>query len=203
MHEACVRVSGVDLRTWMTEEVSGIGERFASSIVAHIPADQWRIRVGATDLGASSIAALLFHMTLHCDLAITTVVRHHAPLRLEWSERLGLAGWASTAGLSEAEDPSLTSALDLDALVEYHHAVQAATLDWLDRVAITVLDSVPDSEYRLGHLAGVGASEVPWLIRMWSGRSIGWFAQWPAVGHRQGHLGEMTGIRSQLGRSPF
>jgi hypothetical protein len=38
---------------------------------------------------------------------------------------------------------------------------------------------------------------------MWDGKPTAWFVQWEAVGHVQGHLGEMISVRSRLGLSPF
>ena len=44
---------------------------------------------------------------------------------------------------------------------------------------------------------------VPWLYAMWRDKPGAWFVQWEAIGHVQGHVGEMISVRSRLGLSPF
>lgn len=192
----------MDLRTWMTEELSGVQLRVHSSIAAHIPHDRWHERPGHAGREANSVASALFHMTLHHDLAITTVVRNQPPLVEQWRNALGISGWSPSTGLSEAENARFTSGLDPVALIGYHDAVWAASETWLSRVAMTALDVVPQTAFRLTKV-GVTDDEVPWLHRMWVGKPISWFAQWPMIGHPLSHLGELTATRSQLGLSPF
>jgi hypothetical protein len=62
---------------------------------------------------------------------------------------------------------------------------------------------VPPTGTRIAELAGVTPEAVPWLHSMWTGKPNAWFLQWEAIGHRQGHLGEMVSVRSRLGLSPF
>ena len=55
----------------------------------------------------------------------------------------------------------------------------------------------------MADLAGVTREAVPWLHAMWQGKPGGWFVQWEAIGHVQGHVGEMVSVRNRLGLSPF
>jgi len=190
----------VDLRTWIAAEHDGLQERFAHAVAAHVPATRWRERAGD---GGSSIAWLVLHGAWHEDLAMRPAVQGVEPVLARWRADVGLAGVAPAGGLGEAEDPAITAALDLEALAAYAAAVHDATARWLADADLAVLPDVPPAGPRIAELAGVTADEVPWLHAMWGGKPTAWFLQWEAVGHRQGHLGEMVSVRSRLGLSPF
>jgi hypothetical protein len=206
----------VDLRTWITADLAAVRTRFRNGIVPHVPAEQWTTRLraitdasdpasrhGTTGGPSSSIAGLLFHMSYHHDLAINTAVLGSSPLLVAHRDALGIAGAAPAAGLAEREDPDIVDALDTTALLDYADAVIATTLDWMGHVAITSFDSIPDASWRIEHEAGVRRDDVPWLHDMWTGKPVSWFVQWEAIGHGHTHVGEMTGLRGQLGHSPF
>jgi len=189
----------VDLRAWITAEHEGLRERFAGAIAAHVPPARWREQAG----GGSSIAWLVLHGAWHEDLAMTAAVQGQPPLMLRWRGDVGLAGVEPAGGLGEAEDPDITAALDLEAVAAYAGAVHDGTAHWLAGVDLAVLPDVPPAGTRISELAGVTADAVPWLHSMWAGKPTAWFLQWEAIGHRQGHLGEMVSVRSRLGLSPF
>lgn len=189
----------MDLRTWILSDLDDAHERFATSIAAHVPPERWRERPG--DAG-SSIAALRFHAARHADLAVSTAVRGEAPVATAWWKRLGLDGAPAAAGLAEAEDTELTSALDLDALGGYAVAVHDAIAGWLTFVDLEELDGVPSVGPHLEE-AGIATDDLPWLHRQWGARPVSWFVRWPAIGHVHGHVAEMTAVRARLGLSPF
>ena len=201
---------GVDLRTWITTDLTALRDRFHHGIAAHVPPERWTARITPGDddpqrpgRPSSSIAWLLFHLSYHQDLAISSAVLGRAPLLVERRGGLGIAGAAPEAGLPEREDPVLADALDPQALSAYFDDVVAATLVWVGHSHPDALDAVPDACRRIEDEAGVRAAEVPWLHAMWEGKPVAWFAQWEAVGHGHTHVGEMTGLRGQLGLSPF
>src|SRR5207244_10582457 len=107
------------------------------------------------------------------------------------------------SGLGEAEDPAVTTAVDLEALPAYADAVHDATATWLAGVDLAALADVPPAGARIAALAGVEPDAVPWLHSMWAGKPASWFLQLEAIGHRQGHLGEMVSVRRRLGLSEF
>jgi hypothetical protein len=192
------------LRDWMISDHAGVIGRFEQAIVAHVPRDRWTEQV---DGGGTSIAALLYHLSRHQDLAVNVAVRGVDAVWSTYAVGLGVADHAPTAGLSETEDPILTQLLDLDALVAYARAVHDGTQAWLGGLAddgslARLLDEVPATGTRLD-AAGVSAAAVPWLHTMWGGRSCGWLLQWPGVGHGHAHVGEATSIRNRMGLSPF
>jgi hypothetical protein len=145
----------------------------------------------------------VLHTAWHEDLAMQAAVQGIEPLLATWRADVGLATVAPAGGLGEAEDPAITAAADLDALAAYATAVHEATGRWLATADLASLPDVPPASPRIAALAGVTADAVPWLHSMWAGKPAGWFVQWEAIGHRQGHLGEMVSVRSRLGLSPF
>jgi hypothetical protein len=189
----------VDLCALITAEHGGLRDLFAHAITPHVPPAHWRERAGD---GGSSIAWLVLHTAWHEDLAMAVAVQGREPLLATWRGDVGLAAVAPTGGLGEAEDPTITAAVDLEALTAYAGAVHEATATWLDGADLDALDDVPAASARIADLAGVTSAAVPWLHAMWTGKPVGWFLQWEAVGHRQGHLGEMVSVRSRLGLSP-
>ena len=190
----------VDLRAWISTEHDGLRERFDRAVAANVPTPRWRERAGD---GGSSIAWLVLHTAWHEDLAMQSAVQGTEPILAQWRSDLGLAVAPASGGLEEAETPSITAALDLEALQAYAAAVHDATDRWLAAADLSTLPEVPPSGDRIADLAGVTATDVAWLHSMWAGKPIAWFLQWEAVGHRQGHLGEMVSVRSRLGLSPF
>jgi hypothetical protein len=208
MTEGCHRVrrrrrlyaGGVDLRAWIAAEHDGLQDRFVHAVAAHVPPARWRERAGD---GGSSIAWLLLHTAWHEDLAMQAAVLGVEPLLATWRADVGLAAVAPAGGLGETEDAAITAAADLDALAAYAAAVHEATGRWLATADLADLPDVPPAGPRIAALAGVTADAVPWLHSMWAGKPAGWFVQWEAIGHRQGHLGEMVSVRSRLGLSPF
>ena len=129
--------------------------------------------------------------------------RDHSPLFFEHTGALGVERAGPTAGLSEREDPDLSAALDLDALVIYANAVFDGTATWLERIDTMALDSIPDTGRRLTDSAKLSVDEVGWLHRMWDDKPVWWLIQWPVVGHGHAHVGEAISVRNRMGLSPF
>lgn len=196
---------GVDLRSWIRADLTGVATRFTQAVAGHVPPERWTDRIPGTGSGraSSSIAGMLLHLSYHHDLAVSTATLDRPPLMAGWRDRLGLADAPPELGLSEQEDTTAVDGLELGALVEYFHAVTDLTTAWVTKVSTYALDTVPASSRRLEQRAGVRRSEVPWLHAMWEGRTVGWLVQWEAVAHPYSHLGEMIALRNHLGLSPF
>jgi hypothetical protein len=189
----------MELRDWISAEHEGVLTRFDRSIVDVVPEERWRERAG---VGGSSIAFLLFHTAYHADLATSSVLGGSEALIATWRDSLGLGAFPAHAGLAEAEDPALTTALDLDAARAYAVTVHEAISRWLSGADLAALDTVPDSAAALA-AAGVTPDAVPWLYTMWHDKPAAFFLQWEAIGHRVNHVGEMISVRNRLGLSPF
>jgi hypothetical protein len=197
--EGCEKVSPVDLRSWILADHGGLWTRLQSAVVAHVPTERWRERPGGA---GASIAWLLLHVATHQDLAVQGVVRGEALVGKSWAGPLGLDDRFPAVALGEAEQPDVTARLDLDALAGYAATVHDATHRWLTDLDLARLDDVPDTSPRM-QAGGAGDDVVPWLHAMWKDKPVGWFIQWEAIGHVQGHLGEMISVRGRLGLSPF
>lgn len=195
----------MDLQQWIANDHASVLTRFENAVGVRVPVDRWKDSTTAEQGGVtSSIAWLLFHATMHQDLAINTAVRNHAPMLAEHRDALGLAGMSPSAGLTEAEDHAVTDALDLGALHTYVAAVNAGTQEWIEKISIMALDSIPTSSWRLEHKAGIPADgQLSWLHTMWTDKPVSWLVQWECIGHGHAHVGEMTSVRNRLGFSRF
>jgi hypothetical protein len=191
----------VDLRDWIVDDLEAVRGRFLGAVASPVPRERWRERA---DGGGSSIAALVLHVTVHQDLAVETALQGQPPMFADRVSALGLPVDASPlAGLQEAEDPSITGAVDLDALEAYAADVHDAARRALDGGALDDLARQPPASERLTDLAGVSYDEAPWLHAMWSGKPAAWFVRWELIGHAQGHVGEMVSVRDRMGYRPF
>jgi DinB superfamily len=189
----------MDLRQWILDEHAAVMARFEQSIEAQVPLERWPDPAGT---GGASIAWLAFHTAYHQDLAVNAVLGDRPTVLAEQRTGLGVADAPPELGLGEAEQPELTTALDLAALTRYVHTVHDRTAAWLatlDPAALSVPAAGPE---RLA-VAGVAEAAVPWLYRMWADKPVSWFVQWEAIGHRVNHVGEMVSVRNRLGLSPF
>ena len=190
----------MDLREWLVGDLEAVRTRFVGAIAAHVPLQRWTERA---DGGGSSIAALLLHVSVHQDLALRTALAGRPPLYAERADELGLGGASPVASLQEAEDPTVTGSLDLDALQGYAEAVHREAVSVLGGLGDTDLARVPPAEQRLTDLGGVAFADAPWLHAMWAEKPGAWFVRWELIGHAQGHVGEMVSVRDRLGHRPF
>jgi hypothetical protein len=188
-----------DLRSWIATEHASVLTRFEQSIGAHVPRERWTDPAGK---GGSSIAWLVFHSTLHADVAVNSVLRGGPPVVEGMRGRLGLADFPTVAGLGEAEMRDVTAALDLDRLGDYLDTVHAGIQTWVESAPEAAFSAEADGPAGLER-AGMDEDDVPWLYRLWSGQPASFFLQWEAIGHRINHVGEMVSVRNRLGLSPF
>lgn len=190
----------MDVHTWIGNDLETVRSKLTDSVLSVVPAQRW---VEQIDDGGSSIAYLLLHIARHQDLAVTTAIRNRPPLFTAHSTALGLADAPSSVGLPEREDPTVTSAIPPESLVNYLDTVFAATKAWLDDVGDMALDTVPSTSGRLASKAALSADEVGWLHRMWADKAVWWLVQWPVIGHGHAHVGEAISVRNRMGLSPF
>ncbi len=193
-------LQGVDLHGWMTSDLASLRGKLFDGVVGLVPVQYWREQA---DGGGATLNGLLLHLARHHDLAVNAVIRDREPLFIAHRDALGLAGAPSGVGIAEAEDRSLSAAVDTAALARYLIDVFDTSAAWLDALGSLVLDSVPHSDYRLTTRAALDRDELPWLFAMWEGKPIWWLVQWPVIGHGHAHVGEATSIRNRLGFSPF
>ncbi len=190
----------MDLRAWLLDAQSDLRTRLFRQVIDVVPTQRWTEQV---DGGGSSIAWILLHLARHQDLAITTAIRNHPPLYLAHRDMLSLADAPTSAGIAEREDAAVASAPSPEALVTYVDAVFRATHEWTEKLSSMALDSIPDTARRLEQLALLDPTEFDWMFAMWGAKTVGWFVQWPAIGHAQNHVGEALSVRNRMGLSPF
>ena len=190
----------MDLRAYLLDALADLRGRLFGSVIEHVPAARWTERA---DGGGSSIAWLLLHMARHQDLAVQTAIRNQPPLFLSERDALGLGAMATSAGLTEHEDPAVSAAPSSDALINYVVGVFAGTQRWMQRVSAMALDSIPATPRRLDKHALLPRDDVPWLYDNWTGKTVNWFVQGPVLGHGHNHVGEAISVRNRLGLSPF
>lgn len=190
----------MDLHEWMVTDLAAVRSKLFDSVVALVPATRWHEQ---TDGGGTTIAGLLFHVARHQDLAVNTVIRNHAPLFVHHASALGLAGAPAGVALAEKEDLAVTTRLNDEALLSYVAEVFDGTQQWLAELGTLALDIEPHCDYRLTHKGALTEAEFPWLYKMWNGKALWWFVQWPVIGHANAHVGEAISIRNRMGLSPF
>jgi hypothetical protein len=91
--------------------------------------------------------------------------------------------------------------VDAPALRDYRAAVGRATRAWVEAIDPGLLERpLPDAGQR-AQAAGAFAPVAKRLASFWDGRTGAWFLHWLALGHNQGHLGEILHLRL-LDRQP-
>jgi len=190
----------MDLRTWLLDSHADLNTKLLGSVMHQVPIESWQVQA---DGGGSSITWLVLHLARHHDLALTTAIRDHAPLFEAHRADLGLADTGPGVGLPEREDPAISALVGADALTAFAVAVFESSANWLDGLSAMALDTVPDTARRLEQHAHLPVDSFDWLYRMWSGKTVGWFVQWPVIGHGNAHVGEAISVRNRLGFSPF
>ena len=188
----------MDLRTWITGDLTSLRNRLDGSVLNILPADRMADEI---DGGGIAPIYVLWHMTRHHDVAVNGVLRTVDPVLDRWADAVGLDGdpWR---GLAEAQDTDLVSLLDPEAVAAYTLDVIDETTGWMDGGDLGVLDSVPDSAAALERI-GTPSDRFDWLYDMWDGKPGSFFLAWEAVGHGYNHLGELISLRNRLGLSPF
>lgn len=191
----------MDLQGWITSEHAANWARFTDGVATRVPVDRWKEH---PDDGGSCLAQLVFHVSLHADMALNAVVLGKSPLVNTWRDRLGLTNLLPHKGLPEAEDAGVVANIQVPSLVDYAAAVHEATRVWLaDPTHLDLLDEVPPASERLRKHGLVSVDSVPWLHAMWTDKPVSWFVQWECMGHALNHLGEMVAVRNRMGLSPF
>ena len=163
-----------------------------------VPRERWRERV---DGGGIAPLYVVWHTARHHDVAVNGVLRGHAPVLDDWSERVGIDG-DTWRGLAEGEDHELVDQLDPEAVGQYMLAVLDTSIEWLARGSLPDPASVPDSQSAL-RLLDTPEDRFAWLYAMWENKPAQFFVGWEAVGHGYNHLGELMSIRNRMGLSPF
>ncbi|HJL89535.1 MAG TPA: hypothetical protein QF905_04285 [Acidimicrobiales bacterium] len=188
----------MDLRTWITNDLTSLRTRLDSGVFSLLPADRMSERVDGGGVAAVYVA---WHTARHHDLAVNGVLRGVDEVLDTWGDRVGVVG-DTWRGLAEGEDLDLVQQLDPAAVGQYLLAVIDSTLGWVSTGDLTVLDTVPDSTAALERI-GTPEDRFDWLYSMWNEKPAHFFLAWEALGHGFNHLGELITLRNRLGFSRF
>jgi hypothetical protein len=187
----------VDLSQWLVAEHDDTAARLRGQVLDLVPQDRRLERPG----GGSPILWNAFHIARHASLALAVLSAGAGSGSPVWLEELVRnEGSVAIAGLEEAPAPwgDSLSAADVDSYLE---EVLTRTREFLADPGVD-FDAVPDVSGGLVR-AGIGAGEVIWLQKMWTGKPAAWLVRWPLTGHVCNHVGEMLATRNRMGLNPF
>ena len=184
----------MELSSWLVAEHDDAMQRLSGQILDIVPAERRRERLP----GANSVDWTVFHIARHASLALR--VLGHDPAM---SDAL-LAGAAAevtapSAGLQETEQPWLAQ-IETPQLEAYSLSVLDEVRAFLSRQDAAGVDVAPDVTAAL-RTAGLDEQQFGWLYQQWSTPHL--LFRWPLTGHIIHHVGELTGVRNQMGLSPF
>ncbi|CAN5232236.1 hypothetical protein BH09ACT6_BH09ACT6_12480 [soil metagenome] len=186
----------MNVSQYLVDELDDTARRLTGQILELVPLDRHQERLP----GANSITWITFHVARHAALALSIVngTAGHPDPRLE--------GFVSEAtlggnGLQEVQQPFAESLVPA-AVNAYAESVLADVRSFLLTVTEENLHDLPDVETALA-AAGIEADTFDWLYRMWADQPVAFLIRWPLVGHVTHHVGELTGLRNQMGLSPF
>jgi hypothetical protein len=188
----------MNLKSWVAADVASLRQRLAGGFVNVVGPERWRDRI---DGGGIAPVYVVWHTARHHDVAVNLVLRDHAEVLDDWSDRVGITS-DTWRGLAEGEDHELVEQLDPEAVGAYLLAVLDTTVDWLERGDLPDLTSTPDSHRALRSI-GTPEDRFDWLYGMWADKPAQFFLSWEAVAHGYNHLGELISIRNRMGLSPF
>ena len=143
--------------------------------------------------GVNTIAWLLWHSARIEDVALNRFLSDRPQVLAEWLERLAVPRRDVGTGMSDAEVDELSARIDLQALKGYWDAVTARTLEVIETLRGSDLESlVPAERVRSVVLSeGAVAPGVEWLTEFWAGgRSRAWILAQTALLHPYGHYFE-------------
>ncbi|MCU1478326.1 MAG: hypothetical protein JWQ64_3019 [Subtercola sp.] len=170
--------------------------RLRSQILAIVPLDRQLERLP----GANSVTWITYHVARHAALALS-VVTETAGIRDPRLNAFEPRATVGGAGLEEMQQPFADS-LDPATVNAFTLSVFADVRSFLETVTESTLDDLPDIEDALD-AAGVEHDTFEWMYRMWADQPVAFLLRWPLASHLTHHVGELTGLRNQMGLSPF
>ncbi|GGF20855.1 hypothetical protein [Subtercola lobariae] len=181
---------------YLVAELDDTVNRLRSQILDIVPLDQQLGRLP----GANSVTWITFHVARHAALALS-VVNETAGILDPRLDAFDARATRGGSGLHEVQQP-FTDTLDSAAVNAFAFSVFADVRSYLETLTDEALDALPDVETALD-AAGVEHDTFDWLYRMWADQPIAFLVRWPLTGHLTHHVGELTGLRNQMGLSPF
>jgi hypothetical protein len=184
----------MDLASWLVAEHDDSMFRLTTQLLEVVPHEHRRRRIA----GSNSIDWTLYHIARHATLGLR--VAGHDPAMSD-SLLAGVAAelTAPDAGLQEPEQPWL-ELIDSELIETYLLSVLDEVRAFLARTSEFESEAVSAVSAGL-RAAGIDEEQYGWLYRQWSAPHL--LRRWVLVGHVTFHVGEASGVRNQLGFSPF
>jgi hypothetical protein len=183
----------MELGSWLVAEHDDAQRRLSKQILEVIPAERRRERLP----GGNSVDWTVLHLARHASLALR-VLGHDPAMSDALLDGMPPEVTSPSAGLQEAEQPWL-SEIETPQLEAYALSVLDEARAYLSRQDAASLDVQPDVATAL-RTAGVDEQEFGWLYEQWAAPHV--LFRWPLTGHIIHHVGELTGVRNQLGLRP-
>lgn len=151
--------------------------------------DQWRLRPH----GLNSLAWIFWHIARCEDAAVNIMVADRPQVFDEepWANRLGIHRPDVGTEMTLAEVEDFSRVVNVSAIRDYRNAVGSRTRDIAKSLHADELNEVPPAE-RLDQIRGqsVLIPKAEWVLKIWEGKTAGWFLAWLAAGHSYMHLGQ-------------
>ncbi|MCU1479648.1 MAG: hypothetical protein JWQ19_434 [Subtercola sp.] len=186
----------MNISQYLVSELDDTVSRLRTQILGLVPRERQLERLP----GANSVTWIVYHVARHAALALSVATGTPGI----HDSRLDVFGPVATRGgngLQEVQQP-FTDSLDPAEVEAYALRVFADVRTYLLSLTQGELDALPDVEAALDS-AGIEHDTFDWLYRLWADQPVAFLVRWPLIGHLTHHVGELTGMRNQMGLSPF
>ena len=186
----------MNVSDYLVAELDDSVGRLRTQILELVPLDRQLERLP----GANSVTWITYHVARHAALALS-IVTGSAGIRDTRLDAFDPRASTGGAGLHEVQQP-FTDDLDPSTVNDYALQVFADVRVYLQSIEEPELDALLDIEAALD-AAHIEHDTFDWLYRLWADQPIAFLVRWPLTAHLTHHVGELTGMRNQMGLSPF
>lgn len=153
--------------------------------------------------GMNSIVWNIWHMARTEDVGINRLVTDGQQVfdQSDWMQKLNIDFRHFGTGMSKEEVDSLSENINLEALKNYHDAVEEQTRKVFAQLSTIDLEDEPN-EYHIYNVLineGVLHPNALWVEKVYRNKSRAWFLTHLGLTHNFEHLGQILTIRKLLG----
>ncbi len=159
--------------------------------------NQWRLRPH----GLNSLVWIFWHIARCEDVAVNIIVADQTQVLDEgtWRDRLGTARRDVGTDMTADEVAEFSHVVNVPAIRDYRNAVGSRTREIAAALRPQDLDDVPPAD-RLDQIRtqSVLIPKAEWVLKIWDGKTAGWFLAWLAAGHSYMHLGQGRWVKKLI-----
>jgi len=159
--------------------------------------EQWRLRPH----GLNSLAWIFWHIARCEDVAVNIAVANRTQVFDEeaWADRMGMHRRDVGTEMTLEEVEGFSRIVNVPAIRDYRNAVGSRTREFAKSLHPDELDEVPPAA-RLEEMRaqGVLIPKAEWVLKIWDGKTAGWFLAWLAAGHSYMHLGQGRWVKKLI-----